>query len=98
MTRFEKTPIAHVRRLSSTFVAVLFAGAVFHAGDLLAQQAGRNNLEERRASTTTANNKKENTMNQHSTAVQRDTATETTADAIRPFHVNFPQAALDELR
>ena len=98
MSRFEKTQVAHVRRLPSTFFAVLLAVTVFHAGDLLAQQADRNNLEKRRASTTTANNKKENSMNQLSTAAQRDTATETTADAVRPFHVNFPQAALDDLR
>jgi len=98
MSRFEKAQVAHVRRLPSTFFAALFAATVFHAGDLLAQEAGRNNLEERHASTTTANNKKENTMNQLSTAVHRDTAAETTADAIRPFHVNFPQAALDDVR
>ena len=98
MTRFERKHLVHVRRLPSTGFAVLFAATVFHAGDLLAQQAGRNNSEERRASTTTANNKKENTMNQLSTAIQRDPAKETAADAIRPFHVNFPQAALDDLR
>jgi pimeloyl-ACP methyl ester carboxylesterase len=38
--------------------------------------------------------KKETRMNQLSTAA----ATKTAADAIRPFHVNFPQAALDDLR
>jgi hypothetical protein len=33
-------------------------------------------------------------MNQLSTAA----ATKTAADAIRPFHVNFPAAALEDLR
>ena len=37
-------------------------------------------------------------MNQFSAAASRAVATKTTADAIRPFRVNFPKAALDDLR
>jgi pimeloyl-ACP methyl ester carboxylesterase len=46
------------------------------------------------AQQTTTKDQKETRMNHLSTAA----ATKTAADAIRPFHVNFPQAALDNLR
>jgi pimeloyl-ACP methyl ester carboxylesterase len=41
--------------------------------------------------------KKKSAKNQLSTE-QLDTAANTAADAIRPFHINFPKAALDDLR
>jgi pimeloyl-ACP methyl ester carboxylesterase len=46
------------------------------------------------AQQTTTKDQKETRMNQLSTAA----ATKTAADVIRPFLVNFPQAALDDLR
>ena len=98
MSQFETTQAANVRRLHSTLLAVFFAATMFHAGNVPAQQAGRSNLGENRALTTTADNRKENTMNHLSTTAQRNTATISTADTIRPFHVNFPKAALDDLR
>src|SRR5215203_3258967 len=60
-------------------------------GSVLAQQTMQKS---RRPSTTTTQHQKETNMNQLSTAAAKETA----ADAIRPFHVNFPQAALDDLK
>ena len=36
--------------------------------------------------------------NQNETKLNTGAATKTTADAVRPFRVNFPKAALDDLR
>src|SRR6187431_317716 len=41
---------------------------------------------------------KEIAMNHQGTATQTKSAQPTTADAVRPFNVNIPQAALDDLR
>ena len=43
-------------------------------------------------------NRNENAVNQPGTATQPETVRSTAADAIRPFHVNIPEAELVELR
>jgi pimeloyl-ACP methyl ester carboxylesterase len=74
----------------SKFLVVFFAATMLSAGSVLAQQT----MQKSRPSTTTTQHHKETNMNQLSAAA----AMETAADAIRPFHVNFPQAALDDLK
>src|SRR5829696_8675755 len=59
---------------------------------LFAQQSPR--IDPTKSTTTNVNQKETNNMTQVSTAA----ATTKAADAIRPFHVNFPEAALVDLR
>jgi len=75
----------------SKFLVVFFAATMLPVGSVLAQQTMQKS--EPRSATTTKHQKETN-MNQLSTAAAMGSA----ADTIRPFHVNFPQAALDDLR
>jgi pimeloyl-ACP methyl ester carboxylesterase len=84
--------------LLSRFLIVLLATMVSLAqtATVLAQQPAQTAVQTQGVAVA-AKTQKEKTMNQPSTATER-AATETASDAIRPFHVSFPQAALDDLR
>jgi pimeloyl-ACP methyl ester carboxylesterase len=73
----------------SKFLVVFFAATMLPAGSVLAQQTMQKSKQR-----STTQHHKETYMNQLSTAAAMGSA----ADAIRPFHVNFPQAALDDLK
>jgi pimeloyl-ACP methyl ester carboxylesterase len=86
--------------LLSRFLVVLLAGmlSLAQTATVLAQQPAQTAGQAQGVAAATKT-QKEKTMNQPSTATERAAAaTETASDAIRPFHVNFPQAALDDLR
>jgi pimeloyl-ACP methyl ester carboxylesterase len=89
--------------LLSRFLVVFFAATVSPAptATVLAQQpaqtAGQTQGAVKTLAATTATTPKETALNQLNT-VQPDTVTDTAADAIRPFRVNVPQEALDDLR
>src|SRR5262245_3407470 len=89
--------------LLSRFLVVFFAATVSPAATATvlaqrpAQTAGQTQVAVKALAATTATTQKETALNQLNT-VQPDTATDTAADAIRPFRVNVPQVALDDLR
>src|SRR5262249_15210187 len=89
--------------LLSRFLVVFFAATVSPAptATVLAQRpaqtAGQTQGAVKALAATTATTQRETALNQLNT-VQLDTATDTAADAIRPFRVNVPQVALDDLR
>src|SRR5437899_1168676 len=64
----------------------------------LAEIGSRNQSATNRRANQTNINQKESTMNQASTATQFESVQSTAADAIRPFKVNIPEAALVDLR
>ena len=86
--------------LSSGFLVLLMAATLCLAPHtpVLAQQSGQTRAQVQRACKALVNetnlNQNKNAMNAPSTPA----ATETTADEIRPFHVHFPKAALEDLR
>src|SRR5215207_5689404 len=91
MAQLEK--LQRTNKLSRLFVVFLAAMILTSTATLFAQQSPR--IHPQSTSTTTNVNQKEtNNMTQVSTAA----ATTKAADAIRPFHVNFPEAALVNLR
>ena len=64
----------------------------------VAEIGPRNQSATNRRANQTKINQKESTMNQASTATQFESVQSTAADAIRPFKVNIPEAALVDLR
>lgn len=90
-----KVPAACVGCSLTKLLVVFFAATTLalSAVNVLAQQTNRKSGPAKRPSTITTKNQKETNMSQLSTAAAPETA-----DAIRPFSVNFPNAALDDLR
>src|SRR5215213_3864052 len=86
MAQLEK--LQRTNKLSRLFVVFLAAMISTSTATLFAQQSPRIDPQSPTKSTTTNVNQKEtNNMTQVSTAA----ATTKGADAIRPFHVNFPE-------
>src|SRR5262252_7143746 len=89
--------------LLSRFLVVFFAATISLAptATVRAQQSAQTGGQTRGAvkalAATATTTQKEGALNQLN-AVQPDTATGAATAAIRPFHVNVPQAALAELR
>ena len=79
---------------SRLFVVFLAAMISTSTATVFAQQSPRIDPQSTNESTTNVNQKENNNMAQLSTAA----ATTTVADAIRPFRINFPEAALVDLR
>src|SRR5215213_1158509 len=77
--------LQRTNKLSRLFVVFLAAMISTSTATLFAQQSPR--IDPTKSTTTNVNQKETNNMTQVSTAA----ATTKSADAIRPFHVNFPE-------